>query len=68
MKLFSGQSSLNFESQLRCPGAFPTVVSYSASAVKMYNATGSLVRFERKLIFFSIKNALDEYNDGVVHM
>jgi hypothetical protein len=36
----------------RRPGANPTIVSYNASAVKIYNATGSLVRFENKNIFF----------------
>jgi hypothetical protein len=34
-------------------------VSYNASAVKVYNATGSLVRFENKKVFSStLKNAL----------
>jgi hypothetical protein len=32
------------------PGATPTIVSNDASAVKMYNATISLVRFEKKNI------------------
>jgi hypothetical protein len=30
------------------PGANPTIVRYSASAAKLYNATSSLVRFESK--------------------
>jgi hypothetical protein len=34
------------------PGANPTIVSYNASAVKFYNTTSSLVRFENKTIFF----------------
>jgi hypothetical protein len=33
------------------PGANPTIVSYSASAVNIYDATSSLVRFEN--IFFN---------------
>jgi hypothetical protein len=30
-------------------------VSYNASAIKIYNATISLVRFENKNIFFSLE-------------
>jgi hypothetical protein len=42
-------------------------VSYNASAVKIYNATGSLLRFENKKIFSStLRNALAYYNAGVV--
>jgi hypothetical protein len=41
-------------------------VSYNASAVKIYNATSSLVRFENKNIFFYLKNALAHYSAGVV--
>jgi hypothetical protein len=49
------------------PGANPTTVSYNASVVKIYNAAGSLVRFENKKIFSStLKNALAYYNAGVV--
>jgi hypothetical protein len=33
-------------------GANPTVVIYNASAVKIHNATSSLVRFENKNILF----------------
>jgi hypothetical protein len=32
-------------------GANPTISSCNASAVKIYNATGSLARFENKGIF-----------------
>jgi hypothetical protein len=42
------------------PGPNPTIVSYNASAVKVYNAKSSLVRFENKNIFFylcTLKNA-----------
>jgi hypothetical protein len=41
-------------------------VSYNASAVKIYNATSSLVRFEDKNIFFYFENDLAYYNAGVV--
>jgi hypothetical protein len=34
------------------PGVNPTIVSYNASAVNIYNATISLVRLENKNIFF----------------
>jgi hypothetical protein len=36
----------------KIPGSNPTMVSYNASAVKIYNASSSLVRFENKNIFF----------------
>jgi hypothetical protein len=32
-------------------GANPTIVSYNTSAVKIYNATSSLVRFENKTVY-----------------
>jgi hypothetical protein len=32
-----------------CPEANPTIVSYNDSAVKIYNATSSLVRFEKNI-------------------
>jgi hypothetical protein len=35
-------------------GANPTIVSYNASAVKIYIATSSLVHYENKNIFFYI--------------
>jgi hypothetical protein len=44
-------------------GANPTIVSYNASVIKIYNSTNSLVRFEKKNIF---ENALAYYNSGVV--
>jgi hypothetical protein len=51
----------------RQPGANLTIASYNASAVKIYNATSSLVRFESKNTFFGIsKNALAYCNAGVV--
>jgi hypothetical protein len=34
------------------PGANPTIPHYNASVVKIYNATGSLARFENKNIIF----------------
>jgi hypothetical protein len=48
------------------PGANSTIVSYNASAVKIYNARSSLVRFGNKNIFFAMQNALAYYNAGVV--
>jgi hypothetical protein len=33
-------------------GANPTIVSCNASAIKIYNATNSIVQFENKNIFF----------------
>jgi hypothetical protein len=43
------------------PGPNPTIVSYDAGAVKIYNATSSLVRFENKNIFFYLRTALAFY-------
>jgi hypothetical protein len=43
----SGLSQASFH-----PGPNPTIASYSASVVKIYNSTSSLVRFENKNIFF----------------
>jgi hypothetical protein len=41
------------------PGSYPTIASYNASAVKIYNASSSPLRFENKNIFsFTKKNAL----------
>jgi hypothetical protein len=37
---------------LRSTEPNPMVVKYNASVVKIYNGTGSLVRFETKNIFF----------------
>jgi hypothetical protein len=39
-------------------GANPTIVSYIASAVKIYNAASGLVRFENNNFFYLEKNAL----------
>jgi hypothetical protein len=33
---------------LNNPGANPTIVNYNASAVRFYNATGSLERFRKQ--------------------
>jgi hypothetical protein len=40
------------------PGATPTIVSYNASAGKIYNATSTLVRFENKNSFFFFEKTL----------
>jgi hypothetical protein len=49
------------------PGANPTIVTYNASAVNIYNATSSLARSANKNTFFSnFKNALAYYSAGVV--
>jgi hypothetical protein len=42
------------------PGANPTIASYNASAVKIYNAKSSLVRLE-KIFSSTVKNALVYY-------
>jgi hypothetical protein len=47
-------------------GANPTIASYNASAVKIYNATSSLVRFENKIFYFILKSTLAYHNAGVV--
>jgi hypothetical protein len=40
------------------PGANPTIVSYNAIVVKIYNATSSLARFEQIKIFISFGKTL----------
>jgi hypothetical protein len=47
---FSPQFSPEKMYEKSAPGVNPTIVSYNASAVKSYNATSSLVRFENKNI------------------
>jgi hypothetical protein len=51
------------------PAPTPPIMSYNAGAVKIYTATSSLVRFENKNIFFTLKNDLTYYNAvvGVVN-
>jgi hypothetical protein len=40
------------------PGANPTIVSYEASVVKLYNATSGIVRFENtNIVFYSEKRS-----------
>jgi hypothetical protein len=40
------------------PGVNPTIASYNASAVKNYNAAGTLLRFESKYLFFYYQKTL----------
>jgi hypothetical protein len=48
-------------------GAKPTTVSYNVSAVKIYNATSSLVRFEnKKNVFFYFEKRSMYFTAGVV--
>jgi hypothetical protein len=44
----------------RCSSKFRshTIASYKASAVKIYNATGSLLRFENKSNFYKFEETL----------
>jgi hypothetical protein len=37
------------------PGVNPTILSYIASAVKIYNATSSLASFENENVFFDFE-------------
>jgi hypothetical protein len=47
-------------------GVNPTIVSYNAGTVKIYNTKSSLVRFESKKTFSStLKNALAYHKSGV---
>jgi hypothetical protein len=47
------------------PGPNPTIVIYSASVVKIYNAIGSLVRSEsKKMFYFTLRNTLAYHNAG----
>jgi hypothetical protein len=43
------------------PGANPTTAIYNVSAVKIYNATSSQVRFENKNIFYNEKCLLHHW-------
>jgi hypothetical protein len=56
-----------FQNNSPHPGANPTIVSYNASAVKIYNGTSSLVHFEKNHIgtYFE-KNTRVYYITGVV--
>jgi hypothetical protein len=47
-------------------GRNPTTSIYNASVVNFYNATGSLARFEKKILSSTFKNALAYFNAGVV--
>jgi hypothetical protein len=41
-----------------CAGANPTIVSYNAGVVKIYNATSSLAHFKDKNKFFYFEKTL----------
>jgi hypothetical protein len=47
-------------------GPNPTTSIYDASVVNIYNATGSLARFEKRTFSSVLKNAVAYYNAGVV--
>jgi hypothetical protein len=53
-------------SQEEEPGVNPTTLSYNASALKIYNTTSRLVRFENKNVLFCLKLSLAFYKAGVV--
>jgi hypothetical protein len=46
------------------PGGNPTIAGYSASAVKIYNVTGSLVRLENKNSFLKRSCPLQHWRWG----
>jgi hypothetical protein len=46
------------------PGANPTIVSYNAIAVKIYNAASSLVRFITDIFASTLKNVLAYVNSS----
>jgi hypothetical protein len=57
----------NLNAPFVLPGAYPTIASYNASAVKIYNAMGSLVRYVNKNMFsYNLKNASAYCNTTVV--
>jgi hypothetical protein len=49
------------------PVANPTIVSYNASAVKIYHETNSIAHFLVNIVFPYFKNDLLYYNDVVVN-
>jgi hypothetical protein len=51
-------------SSISLTGANPSLVSYNASVVNFYNATGSLARLENKK-HSTLENTLADYNAGV---
>jgi hypothetical protein len=51
----------------RPKGAHPTITSYNAGVVKVYNSAYSIARFLKlQIIFPQCKNALVFYNAGVI--
>jgi hypothetical protein len=47
-----------FETVTDQPGPNPAIINYNAGAVKIYNATSTLVRSENKIIFFFFGNTI----------
>jgi hypothetical protein len=54
----SGVVAVNSKVVELVPGAKPTFVSYNASAVKIYKATSSLVRFKNRTMFLESETKL----------
>jgi hypothetical protein len=53
-----GLGNISGDSLTNSSGADPTIASYNAGGVKIYNATSSLVRFGNKnLLFYSEKRS-----------
>jgi hypothetical protein len=52
------ENLLTFSCQKISPGANPAIVSYTASVVKICNATSSLARFENKNILLNFAKTL----------
>jgi hypothetical protein len=61
LECFSNRRKILFH-----PGPNPTTSICNANFVKIYNATNSLARFERKIYFLQFKNALAYCNAGAI--
>jgi hypothetical protein len=53
----AGVVAVNSENVGLVPGANPTIVSYNARVLKMYNAMSSLLRFENENIYFCFEKS-----------